>query len=56
MHAWYAVDTKFGDREIHDIISWDDLKILLKQIMVDGDLHYIEIDETDKPKYKKEIK
>jgi len=52
MNSWYAVDTKFGDnREVHDILSWEELLALLRQIMQEGKLHYIEIDETDKPKH-----
>jgi len=49
---WFAVDAVFGeDREVHSIIPWHELQELLKQIVEEGDLEYLEIDETTKPKH-----
>lgn len=49
---WFAVDALFGkDQEVHDIIVWAELQELLRQIAEEGDLQYLEIDETTRPKH-----
>jgi len=50
MEKWYAVDASYGTVEIHDIMSWRQLQELFREIMMHGELRYIEIDETDMPR------
>ena len=47
MENSYAVDTVFGDdHEVHGVMSWHELQGLLQRIIEDGNLKYLEIDET----------
>jgi hypothetical protein len=50
MEKWYAVDASYGTVELHDILSWRQLQELFREIMMHGELRYIEIDETDMPR------
>jgi hypothetical protein len=52
MQAWYAIDAKYGDKEIHGIYTWIELQVILREILQYGSLQYIEVDETDRPQGK----